>query len=145
MQNERPSVFRVIGEDYVSLLSILFPLLFWIYSAFSLYTRDDSSRFFVLLSAVITAVAIPLLLWRYRSISAVFEEGLQAQGTITSIHFFRGRGRVSYVYTFQGQKYSSGNAINKTKHSRNLEVGQQVTLLIDRNNPQRAFVKEIYL
>ena len=145
MQNQRPSLFRVIGEDYVSLLSALFPLLFWIYSAYSLFVRDDSTQFFVLLSAAVTAVAIPLLLWRYRTIASVFEDGMEAPGTITAINFFRGRGRVSYVYTFQGQKYSSGNAINRTKHSKNLEVGKQVTIFIDPGNPKRAFVKEIYL
>ena len=145
MQNERPSLFRVISVDYVSLLSILFPVIFWVWTAYGFYTEDDSSQFFMLLSTGISIVAIPLFFWRYRSIASIFEDGLEAAGTITGINFFRGRGRVEYAYTFQGQKYSSGNAVNRTQHTRDLKAGQKVTVLVDRNNPKRAFVKEIYL
>jgi hypothetical protein len=89
--------------------------------------------------------AVPFFLWRYRSISSVFEDGMETQGTITAISFFRGRGRVNYVYSFQGQKYSSGNTINKTKYTKGLEVGKQVAILVDQSDPKRAFVKQIYL
>jgi len=78
-------------------------------------------------------------------ISSVFGNGIETSGTIQKIYFFRGRGRVEYVYSFQGQKYMSGNAINRTKTTRALSDGQHITLLVDPNNPKRAFVKEIYL
>lgn len=145
MPNQKPSLFRVISVDYLSLLSVLFPVVFWIYSAYCFFAQDDSLQMFVLLSMGLSLVGIPLLFWRYRLISAVFDDGVEAQGTITGIRFFRGRGRVDYVYSFQGQKYSSGNSVNRTKSTRALRDGQQVTILIDRNDPKRAFVKDIYL
>ncbi len=145
MRNQRPSLFRVIFADYVSLLSVLFPLIFWLFSVYYLYAGDEAARFFVILSAGLSLVGLPFFLWRYGSISGIFEDGLDAQATITGINFFRGRGRVDYAYSFQGQKYSSGNTVSKTKYTKDLRVGQQVTVCVDRNNPRRAFVKEIYL
>lgn len=145
MQTQKPSLFRVISVDYPSLLSFLFPITFWILTAYYFYYNEDSLQTFLILSAGISIVCIPLLLWRFYTISSVFEDGLEVQGTIVSVGFFRGRGRVDYTYMHQGQKYASGNAINRTKYTKELQGGQQVTILVDRNSPKRAFVKEIYL
>ncbi|HKJ37526.1 MAG TPA: DUF3592 domain-containing protein [Anaerolineales bacterium] len=145
MQNQKPSLFRVILVDYSSLLAALFPITFWILTTYYFYTGDDGLQFFVLLSTGVTVLGIPYLFWRFHIISSVFEDGLEVQGTIMSVSFFRGRGRADYTYTHQGQKYISGNAISRTKYTRTLQSGQQVTILVDRNTPKRAFVKEIYL
>jgi len=145
MLNEKPTLFRVVSVDYLSLLSVMFPVVFWGLSGYFYYIGDDALQIFVILSIAFSIIGIPLLFWRYQMISSVFEDGLEAPGMITRIGFFRGRGRVDYAYSYQGQKYTSGNAISRSKHTRNLMSGQQVTVLVDRNNPKRAFVKEIYL
>ncbi|HSG43741.1 MAG TPA: hypothetical protein VLA72_11350 [Anaerolineales bacterium] len=145
MQSQKPSLFRVISIDYPSLLSFLFPVVFWALIAYYFYTGNDSMQLFALLSIGVTIVGIPYLFWRFYIISSVFEDGLEVQGTIMNIGFFRGRGRVDYTYIHQGQKYISGNAINRSKHTKGLQGGQQVILLVDRNSPKRAFVKDIYL
>lgn len=145
MNRQRPSLFRIISNDYPSLLAVLFPVVFWIFTAYFFYGGDASAELFLLLSAGMTVVAIPVLIWRYRMVASVFEDGMETPGTIQSIHFFRGRGRVEYIYTFQGQKYASGNAVNRTKYTRDLSGGQSVTVVVDPENPKRAFIKEIYL
>jgi hypothetical protein len=145
MQNQKPSLFRVVSVDYPSQVSFMFPVVFWVVSAYFFYTGNESMPLFVLLSIIASVVGIPFLFWRYWIISSVFEDGMQTQGIITGISFYRGRGRLQYSYNFQGQKYTSGNVINRSKYTRNMEDGQQVAILVDRNNPKRAFVKEIYL
>ena len=145
MENQKPSLFRIVAVDYMSFLAVMFPVVFWALSAYYFYLDDDSLQLFVILSAVFSVVGFILLVWRYVMISAVFDDGFETQGVITGIGFYRGRGRVNYAYHYQGQKYTSGNAISKSKHTRELTNGQQVTLVVDRNNPKRAFVKEIYL
>ena len=97
------------------------------------------------LAIVAAVIGVPVLVRRYQTISSVFEDGTEAQGTVTSLSFFRGRGRVQYSYTFQGEKQSSDNAINKNGRTRKLRVGQKVTVLVDRNNPKQAFIRDIYL
>ncbi len=145
MQNQRPTLFRVISTDYPSFLSALFPIVFDSFTVYFFFTGNDSLQLFLILSIGLTVVGIPFLVNRYRTIASVFEDGIQAKAVVTQIGFFRGRGRIDYVYTFQGQKLSSGNAINRNSRTRNLKIGQEVTVLVDRDNPKRAFVKEIYL
>ena len=145
MQNQNPSLFRVVSTDYPSFLSILFPIVFGGFTAYFFFTGNDSLQLFLILTAVVTILGIPLLIQRYRMISSVFSEGDQVPGVVTRIGFFRGRGRVEYSYTAQGEKQMSGNAINKNSHTKELKVGQTVKVSVDRSNPKRAFIREIYL
>lgn len=145
MQNQSPSLFRVISTDYPSYLSVLFPVVFGAFTMYFFATENTAAQLFLLLTIGATVIGVPTLIQRYRAISAVFQDGVSAKGIVSSIGFFRGRGRIEYVYTFQGQKLTSGNAINRNGRTRNLRIGQEVTVVVDRNNPKRAFVKEIYL
>jgi hypothetical protein len=145
MQTPGPSLFRVISTDYPSFLSVLFPIVFGGFSIYFFFTGNDAFQLFLLLAIGVTVVGVPVLVQRYRTISSVFADGMQMKGVVTGLSFFRGRGRVQYSYTFQGEKRMSDNAINKNSRTRKLRVGQTVTVLVDRNNPKRAFIREIYL
>ena len=145
MQGRNPSLFRVVSTDYPSFLSVLFPIVFGAFSLYFFFAGNDALRLFLPLAIGVTVVGVPVLVQRYRTISSVFAEGMQTKGVVTGLSFFRGRGRLEYSYTFQGEKQVSGNAINKNSRTRKLRVGQAVTVIVDRNNPKRAFIQEIYL
>jgi hypothetical protein len=145
MQIQRPSLFRVISTDYPSFLSVLFPIVFVAFGIYFFFVRNDAFQLFLLLGIGVTVVGIPVLIQRYRTISSVFADGMEAKGIVTGLSFFRGRGLVHYSYNFQGEKQMSDNAINKNSRTRKLRVGQSVTVLVDRTNPKRAFIREIYL
>ncbi len=145
MQNQSPSLFRVISTDYPSLLSALFPIVFGGFTTYFFFTNNDSLQLFLLLTTIVTVLGIPFLIRRYRMISSVLAKGVQVPGIVTRIGFFRGRGRVEYSYTVQGEKQMSGNAINKNSRTRDLQLGQMVKVSVDRNDPRRAFIREIYL
>ncbi len=145
MQGRSPSLFGVISTDYPSFLSVLFPIVFGGFSLYFFFARNDAFQLFLLLAIGVTVVGVPILVQRYRAICSVFAEGMQTKGVVTGLSFFRGRGRVEYSYTFQGEKQMSGNAINKNSRTRKLRVGEAVTVIVDRNNPKRAFIQEIYL
>ena len=145
MQNQSPSLFRVISTDYPSYLSVLFPVVFGGVTAYFFATENDALQLFLFLAIGVTIVGIPILIKRYRTISSVFANGKQTKAVITSIGFFRGRGRVEYSYTFQGEKHTSGNAINRNSRTRTLRVGETVKVLVDPENPKQAFIQEIYV
>ena len=145
MQRQSPSLFRVISTDYPSYLSVLFPIVFGSFTAYFFATENSSSQLFLFLAISATVIGIPILIQRYRTISSVFANGAETKGEITSIGFFRGRGRVEYSYTIQGEKQTSGNAINRNSRTRNLRVGQSIKVLVDPENPKRAFIQEIYM
>ena len=145
MQKPGPSLFRVISTDYPSYLSVLFPIVFGSFTAYFFATENNSSQLFLFLAIGATVIGIPMLIQRYRTISSVFANGKETKGEITSIGFFRGRGRVEYSYTIQGEKLTSSNAINRNGHTRNLRVGQAVKVFVDPDNSKQAFIQEIYM
>ena len=145
MQGGSPSIFRIISTDYTSFLSVLFPVMFGGFSLYFFFVGNDALRLFLPLAILAIVIGVPVLIQRYRAISSVFAEGEQAKGEITAIGFFRGRGVVKYSYTAQGKKQVSDNAISKNGRTRNLKVGQKVTVFVDRKDPKRAFIREIYL
>ena len=145
MQSQRPSLIRVISTDYPSFLSVMFPIVFGGFSIYFFFAGNEAVRLFLPLAIIVTVIGVPTLVQRYRAISSVFAEGVQAQGVVTGLSFFRGRGNIQYSYTFEGEKQTSSNAINKNSRTRKLRVGEAVTVIVDRNNPKRAFIREIYL
>src|SRR5215813_11533125 len=100
MQNQGPSLFRIISTDYPSYLSVLFPIVFVGFTTYFFAVGNDALQLFLFLAIGATVVGIPVLLQRYKTISSVFANGEQAKGEVTSIGFFRGRGSVGYSYTF---------------------------------------------
>jgi hypothetical protein len=145
MQNQSPSFFRVITTDYPSYLSVLFPVVFGAFTMYFFATENTAAQLFLFLTIGATVIGVPTLIQRYRSISSVLANGTLTKGVVNSVGFFRGRGRVEYSYTFQGEKYTTSNAINRNGRTRNLRVGQTVKVLVDPENPKRAFIQEIYM
>jgi hypothetical protein len=145
MKSQNLSLFRMISTDYPSFLSVLFPIVFGGFSAYFFFTGNNALQLFLLLAIGAIVLGVPYLVQRYRTLSSVFADGIEAQGTVTNMFFFRGRGRVEYSYTVQGKKQTSSNAINKNSRTRSLKVGQTVTVVVDRNDPKLAFIKELYL
>ncbi|MHC1782297.1 MAG: DUF3592 domain-containing protein [Anaerolineaceae bacterium] len=147
MNINQPTIFRIIKIDFTSFIATIFPPCTWVvllYFYFSNPGHGNTANFSIFASAA-TVIGLVVLVWRTAGIRAIFSDGLQASGTITNLSFFRDRGRVNYVYTHQGQKIVGGNAIMKTKETTALEIGQEITLLVDRGNPKRAFIRELYL
>lgn len=145
MQNQSPSFFRIISTDYPSYLSVLFPVVFGVFTIYFFNTQNTSSQLFLLITAIVTVIGVPTLVQRYRTISSVFANGIPTEGVITAIGFLRGRGRVEYSYTSRGEKYTTSNAINRNGRTRNLRIGQNVKVIVDPDDPKRAFIQEIYL
>ena len=143
-----PSLKKILTVDYVAFVSWLFPVVLWAMGLFLLFTMDLSQqsllRLFIVI-ALITLGGLGLIFWRVQVIKAIFEDGIEVSGTLRIVVFFRDRGRVEYVYTYLDQKYASGNAILKTAGTNRLQPGMQVTLLVDRSQPRRAFIRDLYL
>lgn len=142
--NKELSLIRVIQTDYIASLSVLFPIVFWIFIVVLLVMEKEVAFLFLMIALVISVIALIVLLWRINIFQSIFDDGLETPAIVNDISFFRGRGHVTYVYTFQGPKYYSSNFIQKTKRAQALVAGDQVILVVDRNNPQRAFIRDLY-
>ncbi len=144
MQNY-PSLWRIVETDYTSKLAFLSPLVVWGIGIITRFVDPEASAWFLKIAPPVTVVAFIILLWRIRLIRSVFTYGEEVPGVIHAIGFFRGRGRVEYIYTYGEEKYRSSNAIHQTKRAKALQLGQNVTVVLDREHPKRAFIKELYL
>ncbi len=140
-----PSLFRIIQVDYLASLGVIATVVIWGMALAFLWLDPEAASFFRLIAPLVTVAGFAVLLWRTRMIMSVFSDGHQVPGVISSSGFFRGRGRVEYVYTYQGHKLAAGNAVQATKLTRSLAPGQEVTVLVDHLNPKHAFVRELYL
>lgn len=145
--NRQPSLLKIITIDYIAFLGWLFPVVMWgIYIALIVLGNIKANDFTLpIIFAVISVVALAILMWRIQVFNTVFSDGIETTATINNVSFFRDRGRVDYVHTYQGQKYVSGNAIHKVKQTLALKAGEQVVLMVDRNNPKRAFIRDLYV
>lgn len=144
MQINQASFFRVAWTDYAASLGLLAPLVVVLVTAFLLLFGEgiDQNWLYVVIGVCLGG---PLLsLWRFSLISGVFGSGIEVDGHVTRVSFFRGRGRVYYLYNFQGERYESSNAVQQNKYTRHLEIGLPVKVIVDREKPKKAFIKQLY-
>ena len=144
MNTSRLSFLRMVEADYIAFISILAPVILWAVYAFSYFNGRETGTTYTITLAAITVAGILALIWRYRLFSTVFDDGQQTQATINHVSFYRDRGRIDYEYTYMGQQYKSGSMVHKIRRATDLKIGDQVTVMVDRNKPKRAFIKDLY-
>ena len=144
---KRPTIFKIITIDYAAFMAALFPIVFWGMYLLLLALKNNPAdlRTYPAIASVVTIISILVLIWRIRLFFTIFGDGLEASATISNVSFYRDRGRVNYVYTHQGQKYASGNLVHKVKQTRLIEVGDEVIVMVDRNKPKRAYIRDLYI
>jgi hypothetical protein len=144
MNISRLSILRIIETDYISYMAVLAPVVLAGVYVFGLLTGREVTNTYVYVMAGITVAGIFALIWRYRLFTSVFEDGQQAQATISHISFHRDRGKVEYVYTYMGESYKGSTTVHKISRVMNLQVDEKVVVMIDRNNPKQAFIRDLY-
>jgi hypothetical protein len=145
MNISRLSILRMIETDYISYMAVLAPVVLAGVYVFGLLTGREVTNTYLFVMTGITLAGMFALIWRYRLFTSVFEDGQQAQATISHISFHRDRGKVEYIYTYMGESYKSSTTVHKISRVMNLQVDEKVIVMIDRNKPKRAFIKDLYL
>lgn len=146
MNRGMPSFFRVVSTDYFSSVVLIIPMVLWgMYYFLPGPAGRAHDPILAYIALGLTFSSGLILLWRWCSIVAVFRDGIQVDGMVTQVNFHRDRGRVTYTYTYQGGKHESGSAILKNKHTRLLYPGQEVTVIVSRDNPKRTLLQDLYL
>jgi hypothetical protein len=145
--NLQPSFGKIVTIDYAAFSAFLFPPVMWgVYLFFLILQSGKTTNFiFLVTNLVVTIISIPVLFWRIHLINTIFDDGIQTRATISDIYFYRDRGRIEYIYTYLGQEYTSGNSVHRAKPTRAIKIGDQVTVMVDRNKPKRAYIRDLYL
>lgn len=152
---KEPKLFRVITQDLVGSLGILFPglsIFLWVLqSVFGITLsrratvvepNDFHVRFFLIVSFIVGPL---MLVARLRRFSRLFSVGQRVPGTITSVTFtWKDIGWIVFSYEFGGMHMSNSNIVWKTDRTSALEEGMPVTVLVDRGRPSRSVVLDLY-
>ncbi len=144
IEENRPSLFRIIQTDYVAFLMAILPLVLWGFFAFDYFRGVKATSNFLLLLLGLTLIAVVTLLWKIIAIFTVYNRGQETMATINDVSFFRGRGRITYVYNLWDEKYTSRNFVMKNSRTKDYAVGDQVVVLVDSDNPKKAYIKDLY-
>lgn len=144
MNQDRPSLFRILVTDFLAFFTWMITLFFWGFVLFDVLSERGNMQATLMWLLPITLVALIVILWRVISIYTVFNEAQEVQAAITGVSFFRDRGRIHFIYSYQGGKWTSSNFVLKNKRTSKFSAGDSVTVLVDRNHPKKAYIKEIF-
>jgi hypothetical protein len=136
---------RIIDSDYTSAIAILAAVIFWFFFWILASLRLVDLQILRYLVIGLTAGCLTLLAWRGRLISRIFANGAETVGEIQQIWFYRDRGRIIITFSWERQKIQKNSLIPKNDYTATLHKGQEITLVIDRDQPNRAFLRDLYL
>jgi hypothetical protein len=147
-----PSFSKIIITDYPAFLASISPiLLFLIYILFIIVeTKLNTPIMPQVVNAIVylllglTIALIGYLLYRVWLIRRVFQHGSDVQGRIATLSLRRLGGRVGYSYSFGQKRVTSGAALRSNPQTKALRKGERVIIVVDRNNPKLAFIRDVY-
>lgn len=137
------SLRSAFDNDFTLTLAILVPFFGWGIYLLTIIIAGGSPLI-LYLSILATAISPFLLVRRLRLIRAFLEEGDEVIGKIHYVYFYSDRGRVQYQYTYKDVNYSGSTAVHKNERTLTFKDGQDIVLIVDRNNPQKSFVLDLY-
>ncbi len=145
MNTSRPSFAKILWVDYWALLSALVGVLsagFYIYNSFLSAKPAVNMDLFVLAGFFIGVLGVML---RYASIASLIGGGLELTATVSEVGFFRDRGIIKYIFTHEGKRMSGHTSVMKTKATTRYQPGQEVTIVVDRENPKKTLLKDLFV
>lgn len=143
MNSKNFSYRRAIDNDFTLTLVILVPMFIWGIYLLILVVAGGSSWFFYL-SLAATLASPFFMAWRLRQVRRLVEEGERITGKITKVYFDGDRGRIQYVYSYNGDEYKGSAAIHKNDLTRAFQDGQPVDLVLLSDRPERSFLIDLY-
>ena len=144
MNDKGPSIFKVIWIDYWAFVSVMLCLIavgMYVYDRFFSRNLSQSFSWF---SLGVLILGLFGLAWRYVSIVSLYNSGLEAKATVSEVSFFRDRGYIKYIYPYENKKYASHMTVMKNTTTARYQVGNQIEVIVDRENPKRSMIKDLF-
>lgn len=135
------SFYKSLKHDYALLGCIIF---MFVTLGFLLYSLYKEEMLIVMIMGVLSFISFLLAFYRTSVINFIFTNGTIVNGLIADVWFHKDRGRVTYVYEYDGSVYSRGNAIMRTKETKNFYKGESIKVIVLGSNPKRAFIAHLY-
>jgi hypothetical protein len=144
MNDKGPSIFKVIWIDYWAFVSVMLCLIavgMYVYDRFFSRNLSQSFSWF---SLGVLILGLFGLAWRYVSIVSLYNSGLEARATVSEVSFFRDRGYIKYIYPYENKKYASHMTVMKNTTTARYQVGNEIGVIVDRENPKKSLIKDLF-
>jgi len=145
MNEKQPSILKIVWVDTWALFAAIFTLVapgIYIYNMFFAEQPTDNLGCIMLGILVLSLLGLTI---RVISVLSLCNAGLEAKATITEIGFFRDRGYIKFLYTYQGQKFVGSQTVMKNKITTQYRNGQEVNIVVDRENAKKAIITDLFM
>lgn len=144
MNDKQPSLWKVIWIDYWAFVSVMLCFIAVGMYIYDMFFGRNPTQTFVLFSLGIFMLGLFGIAWRYVSLISLFNSGQEAKATVSEVGFFRDRGYIKYIYPFENKKYAGHMTVMKNQLTTRYQVGDVVDVLVDRENPKKSMIKELF-
>lgn len=137
------SLVSLMTADFLSLYLIIFlPVVLIYFVITGLASRGGGSEGRIIFTLIL--LWLPFFLWRAYSFKSLIARGVEVQGKITrKSSLIRAAYQIRFSYSFQKEKYGCTNILRGSEGLENLNVGDNVAVIVDRKNPEKAFLRDI--
>jgi hypothetical protein len=144
MHDKQPSILKITWIDYWAFVSVVLCLIaagMYIYDTFF---NGNPTQNFTWFAVGILVLGLLGLAWRYISIVSLYNSGLETRATVSEVGFFRDRGYIKYIYPYENKKYASHMTVMKNKMTTCYQIGDEIVVLVDRENPKKSMIKDLF-
>jgi len=144
-ERKRPSIIRILDSDYSAALALMAPFIFWLLFWLLAIMHVVDLQFPRYVVIALTIASLSFVAWRCWLISQVFASGGETQADVQHIWFTGDRGSLIVSFIWEGALFQKNSMIPKNEYTKAIKEGEAITLVVDRRQPKRAFVRELYL
>lgn len=138
------SLVRIVEIDYYAYSAVVLPAGFWLVMALMTAIKAKNLDTALYLGIGLTVIGVGVLIWRIMQTTRLLTSGLEVPGTVQRTWFFRDRARITCTYTLKGQKYQSSFPVRLTRKVMGFKAGERVRLMVDRKNPNRFLIRQLF-
>jgi hypothetical protein len=139
MPELRLSLWRVVTTDYAVFSGLVFPVISLIVIIVTL-----GNPLLTGMLAIASMIALIIAGVRFIQILAIFNENQAEEAVINRVYVIRNRVRLTFEFTYHGEKYQSNQNVIRSKATTAYKPGDRVQVLVDWSKPSSAIILALF-
>ena len=145
MNDKHPSLLKIIWIDFWAFVSAIICLIAIGMYVYETFLSRNATQSITWVAAALLSLSLFGVALRYISIVTLYNSGLEAKATVSEVGFFRDRGYIKYIYPYENKKYASHMKVMKNGTTTRYQVGNEIDVIVDRENPKKSLIKDLFL
>lgn len=141
---DKPRIGKIIANDYIAMIAVVSIFVLPAVLVFAGLKEGGFDRY-LSYAAVGIVLAVAGFIARINWVTRILERGAPVRGVIREINAYKDRGRIEFDYEYAGHKLSAGMAVHLSKAVKELQPGDHVNVVVDREKPTRALLRDLFV